>query len=50
MSGVKTNAMRALDSAGISYEAHEYMPDDGAIDGVSVAKKIGRPLEKVFKT
>ena len=50
MSTVKTNAMRALDSAGISYEAHEYMPEDGAIDGISVAKKIGRPLEQVFKT
>ncbi len=50
MTGLKTNAMRALESAGIEYTAHEYMPDDGAIDGVSVAKKIGRPEEQVFKT
>jgi Cys-tRNA(Pro)/Cys-tRNA(Cys) deacylase len=50
MAGLKTNAMRALESAGIEYTAHEYMPDDGAIDGASVANKIGRPPEQVFKT
>ncbi len=50
MAGFKTNTMRVLDSANVNYMAHEYMPDDGAIDGVSVAKKIGRPTEQVFKT
>ena len=50
MTGLKTNAMRALESAGVEYTAHEYMPDDGAIDGISVAKKIGRSAEQVFKT
>ena len=50
MTGLKTNAMRALESEGIEYTVHEYMPDGGAIDGVSVAKKIGRPAEQVFKT
>lgn len=50
MAALKTNAMRALESAGVEYTAHEYTPDDGAIDGVSVAKKIGRSEDQVFKT
>lgn len=47
---MKTNAMRQLDQAGISYEAFEYAVDDGKIDAVSVAEKIGQPSELVFKT
>jgi len=47
---VKTNAMRILDSAGIPYEAICYETKDGAIDGVSVAKKTGQDPTKVFKT
>lgn len=50
MAGLKTNAMRALESAGIEYTAHEYEADGGAIDGVSVANKMGRSVEQVFKT
>ena len=46
----KTNAMRMLDSAGISYQVHEYDTDDGKIDGVSVAEKCGQDPERVFKT
>jgi Cys-tRNA(Pro)/Cys-tRNA(Cys) deacylase len=49
MPSLKTNAMRALETAGISYTAHEYR-SDGAIDGVSVAHKIGKPADQVFKT
>jgi Cys-tRNA(Pro)/Cys-tRNA(Cys) deacylase len=49
MSSLKTNAMRTLETAGISYTAHEYEPD-GAIDGVSVANKLGKPVDQVFKT
>jgi len=45
----KTNAMRILDKAGIAYHTYEYQ-SDGAIDGISVAGKIGQPVEKVFKT
>lgn len=46
----KTNAMRMLDSAGISYTVHTYDSDDGHIDGVSVAMKCGEDPEQVFKT
>ena len=42
----KTNAMRILDKAGIPYELQTYSPDDG-IDGVSVARKLGQPVEQV---
>ena len=46
----KTNAMRLLDAAGILYETHSYRTDDGALDGVSVARKTGRDPAQVFKT
>ncbi|CAM3829516.1 Cys-tRNA(Pro) deacylase [Mesobacillus zeae] len=47
---VKTNAMRLLDQQSISYELLTYDNRDGKIDGISVAAKIGRPAEIVFKT
>lgn len=46
----KTNAMRILDSLGIEYEYFEYSTDDGKIDGISVADKVGEKREIVFKT
>lgn len=46
----KTNAMRILDKAEISYNTYSYDYKDGLIDGVSVAEKTGHPVEKVFKT
>jgi len=46
----KTNAMRMLKSAGISYTLHTYDVSDDLIDGVSVAKKCGEDPEQVFKT
>lgn len=46
----KTNVMRILDSAHIPYNTYTYENRDGAIDGVSVANKIGQPEEKVYKT
>lgn len=45
----KTNAMRILEKEKIPYTMHTYEPGD-QIDGVSVATKLGLPLEKVFKT
>lgn len=46
----KTNVMRILEKAGIPYSFHFYEHGDGAIDGVSVAEKLGQPLAQVFKT
>ncbi|MDR1705062.1 MAG: Cys-tRNA(Pro) deacylase [Clostridiales bacterium] len=47
---VKTNALRILEAAGISFNAYEYDLSDGKIDGVSVAMKTGRDPDTVFKT
>lgn len=50
MSTSKTNAMRLLEQAKISYEAHSYDHSDGKIDGISVAQKLGQTIDQVFKT
>lgn len=50
MANIKTNAMRILDRAGISYNAYTYDHSDGLIDGISVAKKMGQSVEQVYKT
>ncbi|MDM5337215.1 Cys-tRNA(Pro) deacylase [Fictibacillus enclensis] len=50
MKKVKTNAMRILDKEKIDYESMNYSTDDGKIDGVSVARKIGREPGTVYKT
>lgn len=50
MSNIKTNAMRILDKEGIEYNIYTYDCGDGHIDGVSVAGKIGKPVEQVYKT
>lgn len=47
---LKTNAMRILDSKNISYEMLSYESEDGKIDGISVAHKIGVDERIVFKT
>lgn len=49
MAEVKTNAMRMLDRAKTAYVLHTYSPDEG-IDGISVARKLGQPEERVYKT
>ena len=46
---VKTNVMRLLDGAKIPYKEHCYV-DSGAIGGVDVARALGEPPERVFKT
>jgi Cys-tRNA(Pro)/Cys-tRNA(Cys) deacylase len=46
----KTNALRILETANISYTAREYDVSDGEISGVAVAVKIGLEPERVFKT
>ena len=46
----KTNAMRMLDAQKVEYELITYDSQDGKIDGVSVAEKIGKNPEAVYKT
>lgn len=46
----KTNALRILDSKKIEYEIYTYESNDGKIDGVSVAQKVGMDTKKVYKT
>mgnify|MGYP002564233743 CR=1 FL=1 len=46
----KTNAIRALDKAKLTYMVHTYENDGTAVDGVTVAQKTGLPVEKVYKT
>ncbi len=46
---IKTNAMRILESLGISFEVITYECDE-FIDGVHLAEKLGQPKELTFKT
>lgn len=50
MKNSKTNAMRILDKAGISYNTYTYDHSDGLIDGISVAEKMGQSVNCVYKT
>jgi Cys-tRNA(Pro)/Cys-tRNA(Cys) deacylase len=47
---MKTNAVRLLDSLGISYELRDYTVDPEDLAAESVAAKVGLPPEQVFKT
>jgi Cys-tRNA(Pro)/Cys-tRNA(Cys) deacylase len=47
---VKTNAVRLLDAAKISYELREYEVDPEDLSAETVAAKVKLPLEQVFKT
>lgn len=47
---IKTNVMRLLEQAGISYRAMEYEVDENNLGGEHVAEQIGMPPEQVFKT
>ena len=46
----KTNAMRILDRENIVYNIINYDAGDGLVDGISVAKKINRSVDQVYKT
>jgi len=46
----KTNAMRILDQSKTEYQTYEYDNKDGKIDGISVANKIGKSADIVYKT
>lgn len=47
---VKTNALRKLDQKKISYETFTYSIEEDQVDGITVANKIGQPVEEVYKT
>ena len=49
MAECKTNAMRILEKNKAPYVMHSYPPGD-AVDGVTVAGKIGWPVALVYKT
>jgi Cys-tRNA(Pro)/Cys-tRNA(Cys) deacylase len=46
----KTNACRALDARGVSYELRAYDFDEDDLSAETVARKVGLPAEQVFKT
>jgi Cys-tRNA(Pro)/Cys-tRNA(Cys) deacylase len=46
----KTNACRALDALGVSYDLRAYEFDEDDLSAETVARKVGLPAEQVFKT
>lgn len=46
----KTNAARLLDEAKVKYKLIPYRFDENDLSAVHVAKELGEPLERVFKT
>jgi Cys-tRNA(Pro)/Cys-tRNA(Cys) deacylase len=46
----KTNVVRILETQGIKHDVYEYSIDDGRLDAVSVARKVGFDPDRVFKT
>lgn len=46
----KTNVMRLLDAANISYRTAEYEYDESDLSGLHAASQIDLPAEQVFKT
>lgn len=47
---MKTNAARILEGLGIPFTLQEYEVDPEDLTAVTVARKIGLPVEQVFKT
>lgn len=47
---MKTNAARLLDKLGVKYELKEYEVDPEDLSAETVARKVGMPLERTFKT
>lgn len=50
MAEQKTNVMRVLAQKKIPYTAYEYPHDEGAVDGMTVARITGQNPDTVFKT
>ncbi len=47
---MKTNAARILENLAITYTLQEYEVDPDDLSAIAVARKIGLPVEQVFKT
>jgi Cys-tRNA(Pro)/Cys-tRNA(Cys) deacylase len=47
---LKTNGARLLESLGIPFTLQEYEVDPEDLSAIAVARKIGLPVEQVFKT
>ena len=47
---IKTNVERLLENAGIRFTPYEYDVSDGNLDAISIARKIGKDQDQVFKT
>ncbi len=47
---MKTNAARILENLGIAFTLQEYEVDPDDLSAIGVARKIGLPVEQVFKT
>jgi Cys-tRNA(Pro)/Cys-tRNA(Cys) deacylase len=47
---MKTNGARLLESLGIPFTLQEYEVDPEDLSAIAVARKIGLPVEQVFKT
>ncbi len=47
---LKTNAARILDQNKMPYELKEYAVDESDLSAISVAQKVGLPIEQVYKT
>ena len=50
MAEEKTNVMRLLDQKKIPYTSRQYDVSDGALDGVTAARRLGISSETCFKT
>ena len=46
----KTNAVRLVEQAGLSYRCTQYDFDESDLSGLHAAESIGMPPEQVFKT
>ena len=47
---IKTNVMRILDKMNVEYDVMTYEVKDDKVDGLSVARKIGRDEKYLYKT
>ncbi len=50
MAQAKTNVQRILEKEKIPYVPHSFTVEEGHLDGVTAAARIGLPAERVYKT